>query len=90
MSLHFVVLEQKSFVRTRTPKPESDDIMSADWQVSWHKNENQKKLFITVVLIWNTDKHSVKHNLHIQHNINRLTDFSCVAHKTLIYYCLNL
>ena len=40
MSLGLVVLEKKLFTRTRTrtPTPQTDDIMSADWQVSWHKN----------------------------------------------------
>ena len=30
MSLGLVVLEKKLFTRTRTPTPQSDDIMSAD------------------------------------------------------------
>ena len=40
LSLALVVLEKKSFTRTRTRTrtPQSHEIMSADWQVSWHKN----------------------------------------------------
>ena len=34
MSLGLVVLEEKMFTRTRTPMPQSDDIMSADLSVS--------------------------------------------------------
>ena len=45
MSLALIVLEKKLFTRTRTPTPQSDDIMSADWQVSWHKNHT-KTVFI--------------------------------------------
>ena len=34
MSLGLVVLEKKLFTRTRTPTPQSDDIMSADIKIS--------------------------------------------------------
>ena len=33
MSLGLVVLEKKLFTRTRTPTPQSDDIMSADIKI---------------------------------------------------------
>ena len=34
MSLGLVVLEKKLFTRTRTPTPQSDDIMSADIKIA--------------------------------------------------------
>ena len=55
MSLGLVVSEEKS-------TPQSDAIMPADWQVSWHKNEKKNAYDNNYwcAIHWNPDKKEQK------------------------------